>query len=110
MSLKNGNPKNLYNCKNCGNTIVTEDKDEGVTPSSIPCKSFGGCENGRMWLFGYNVPPSLIAGFEWIKNGKEEGLNIRKIQEIRTDVRDPVIGLKTPPTKGLSGKTKFHKK
>ena len=56
-------------------------------------------------LYEYNEDLGVI-----IKNGKEEGLNIRKIQEIRTDISDPVIGLKTPPTKGLSGKTKFHKK
>ena len=39
--------KNLYNCHQCGNTIVTEYIDEGVTPSSLPCSMFGGCSDGR---------------------------------------------------------------
>lgn len=25
MGISNGKPKNLYNCKRCGNTIITED-------------------------------------------------------------------------------------
>ena len=113
--------KNLYNCHQCGNTIVTEDIDEGVTPSSLPCSMFGGCSDGRMWSFGYNVPPVLVASHEWFSNGGE-ALDIRKITEIRkspfnagvptAEVKELSNGRKiTVPTKqGTSGRTSLHKK
>ena len=113
--------KNLYNCHQCGNTIVTEDIDEGVTPSSLPCSMFGGCSDGRMWSFGYNVPPVLVASHEWFSNGGE-ALDIRKITEIRKSPFNagvPTAEVKelsnwrkiTVPTKqGTSGRTSLHKK
>lgn len=100
--------KNLYNCHQCGNTIVTEDIDEGVTPSSLPCEMFSGCKTGRMWSFGYNVPPVLVASHEWFSNGGE-ALDIRKITAIR-ESQFSATGVKTEPTKGVSGATKYHKK
>lgn len=75
---------NLYNCKSCGNTIVTEDKDKGVTPMFLPCDMFEGCADGRMSSMMYNVPPILVAGYEWyLKNQNDEQLDIRKILELR---------------------------
>ena len=47
---------NLYNCRECGNTIITEDKDKGVTPMFLSCDSFGGCKDGKMHSMMYNVP------------------------------------------------------
>ena len=79
-------PKNLYNCRRCGNTIITEDVAEGVTPASLPCSMFNGCEDGRMWSFFYNVPPTLVASHEWYSVGKPE-LKIRKIETLRDDYR-----------------------
>ena len=115
------NPINLYNCKRCGNTIITEDKDEGVTPASLPCEMFGGCSDGRMWSFYYNVPPILVASHEWFKDGDSEALNIRKIQELRPEpfgtgippnpnIKEPIKYGRQPPTKGQSGRTSLHEK
>lgn len=104
--------KNLYNCHQCGNTIVTEDIDEGVTPSSLPCSMFGGCSDGRMWSFGYNVPPVLVASHEWFSNGGE-ALDIRKITEIR---KSPFNATGVPKKEVISGggigsgRTKYHEK
>ena len=109
MGISNGKPKNLYNCKRCGNTIITEDVAEGVTPASLPCSMFNGCEDGRMWSFFYNVPPTLVASHEWYSVGKPE-LNIRKIETLREDDRFAGVTPKKEPTKGVSGATKFHKK
>lgn len=82
---------NLYNCKSCGNTIVTEDKDKGVTPMFLPCEMFRGCDGGRMVSMMYNVPPILVAGYEWyLKNPNDETLDIRRI----TEIRDPNEALK----------------
>lgn len=109
MGISNGKPKNLYNCKRCGNTIITEDVAEGVTPASLPCSMFNGCEDGRMWSFFYNVPPTLVASHEWYSVGKPE-LNIRKIETLREDERFAGVTPKKEPTKGVSGATKFHEK
>lgn len=104
--------KNLYNCHQCGNTIVTEDIDEGVTPSSLPCSMFGGCSDGRMWSFGYNVPPSIVASHEWFRNGGE-ALDIRKITEIR---KSPLNATGVPKKEVISGggigsgRTKYNEK
>ena len=123
-SPEEGKPKNLYNCKECGNTIITEDRDEGVTPASLSCRMFAGCKNGRMWSFGYNVPPTLVASHEWYKKGSDEALHIRKISGLRTDGRTanfgcsdmlPIIdvdceGKRKPPTQGMTGATSIHEK
>ena len=104
--------KNLYNCHQCGNTIVTEDIDEGATPSSLPCSMFGGRSDGRMWSFGYNVPPVLVASHEWFSNGGE-ALDIRKITEIR---KSPFNATGVPKKEVISGggigsgRTKYHEK
>jgi len=117
-------PKNLYNCKECGNTIITEDSDEGMTPASLSCRMFSGCKNGRMWSFGYNVPPMLVASHEWYKKGTDEALHIRKISGLRKDARTanfgcsdmlPIVdvdceGKRKPPTQGMTGATSIHEK
>ena len=104
--------KNLYNCHQCGNTIVTEDIDDGVTPSSLPCSMFNGCKTGRMWSFGYNVPPVLVASHEWFSKGGE-ALDIRKITEIRESPFNATGVPKKEVISGggiASGRTKYHEK
>ena len=104
---------NLYNCKTCGNTIITEDKDEGVTPMFLPCEMFGGCSDGKMVSMMYNVPPILIAGYEWYNDGGE-ALNIRKIKELRDpqnyyDERFNHLKKINSENKSSSGCTSLHK-
>ena len=62
---KKRNKINLYNCKTCGNTIVTEDINKGTTPMMLACTEFNGCEKGMMISMMYNVPPILIASYIW---------------------------------------------
>lgn len=67
--------KNLYNCKTCGNTIITEEKVEGVTPMFLMCGQHGGCEAGSMVSMMYNVPQQagvLVASHEWYKPDDKE--------------------------------------
>ena len=107
-----GKPKNLYNCKQCGNVIITEDTDEGTTPFQLPCVSFGGCRTGSMYSFGYNVPPTLVASHEFFKNGNSEVMHIRKIKELRKSPTED-DRLKPVPKKmqeGTSARTILHEK
>ena len=120
--LKNGNLKllinknmdttkekrlHLYNCRTCGNTIITEDKDKGVTPMFLPCEMFNGCKSGRMHSMMYNVPPILVAGYEWYNNGGE-CLYIRK----KTELSDDEININALPIrqKKVIGSTSLHEK
>ena len=73
--------KNLYNCKKCGNTITTIDRDKGVTPMMLSCSAFNGCSDGMMFSFMYNVPPIIVPGYEWVKEPEEEVLNIKQIKQ-----------------------------
>lgn len=63
---------NLYNCKKCGNTIVTQDIDSGVTPFILFCKLYNGCNEGFMTSQMYNVPPKLVASHEWYRPEESE--------------------------------------
>ena len=58
---------NLYNCAKCGNTIITIDVDDGVTPFMLVCKKHGGCSDGMMTSSMYNVPPMYTPSHEWYK-------------------------------------------
>ena len=107
-----GKPKNLYNCHQCGNAIITEDIHEGTTPFQLPCVSFGGCKTGSMYSFGYNVPPTLVASHEFFKNGLTDVMHIRKIRELRKSPTDD-DRLKPVPKKmqeGTSARTILHDK
>lgn len=62
----NMNRKNIYVCQSCGKSVVTIDKDEGVTPFMIECKNTKDCD-GDMYSSFYNVDQSLEPEFEWYK-------------------------------------------
>ena len=98
---------NLYNCRTCGNTIITEDKDKGVTPMFLSCEMFNGCKSGRMFSMMYNVPPILVAGYEWYNNGGK-CLDIRK----KTELSNDEININALPIKQkkVIGSTSLHEK
>ena len=73
MELKG--KKNIYNCKTCGNTIVTQNREDGVTPMFLFCGHHGGCEAGSMVSMMYNVPQEpgiLVASHEWYRPDDKE--------------------------------------
>lgn len=59
--------KNIYLCDHCGRAVVTQDRDEGVTPFMIACDNCGKMARS----FCYNVPPKLLEtttpAFEWYR-------------------------------------------
>ncbi|NOU05311.1 MAG: hypothetical protein HOO99_03930 [Hyphomicrobiaceae bacterium] len=59
--------KNIYLCDACGHAVVTQDRDEGVTPFMIACEH---CKQSARSLF-YACPQPLLAktkpAFEWFK-------------------------------------------
>ena len=86
---------NAYTCKECGEAIVTVDRDEGVTPMMLACRATEGCQ-GRSFSSFYRVDPTLTPTWEWYTPGKRElrrmspemrdhiergGLALRKITE-----------------------------
>jgi hypothetical protein len=63
---------NRYRCEKCHKSIVTVDRDEGVTPFMLNCRRTPGC-SGQMTSRFYQVesvwgPPT----FEWRKPTKKE--------------------------------------
>lgn len=63
--------KILYNCKECGNTIVTEVLSQGTIPHMIKCKDYKGCSKGMMvYTQAEDLPYTLIASHYW-KYGKD---------------------------------------
>ena len=72
---------NAYTCKKCKVTVITIDKDEGVTPFMISCltkidkmsslveypKNRREKCNGDMYSHFYTVPPFVTPLFEWFK-------------------------------------------
>ena len=60
------NPRlNKYTCRTCGHSIITVDRDEGVTPFMIGCKATQGCAGDMYSSFYRNV--SGQPTFEWRK-------------------------------------------
>ena len=55
---------NIYDCT-CGNSIVTKDIEEGVTPFFIACR-VDGCENLATSNF-YHVDQTLVPSYFWRK-------------------------------------------
>lgn len=116
---------NLYNCRSCGNTIITIDKDKGTTPMFLGCENYGGCKDGRMFSMMYNVPEILVPSHEWYKPQLSEcksyevdhvqngGLLLRKIEGLRDWIKeDEPIYRPVPKTKSerVSGATSLHLK
>ena len=69
---------NWYSC-NCGNTILSEDVDEGVTPFMMPCGACGGDMTSAFYpkmVFGENQ--QAAADIEWFMPPKEEWKKLTK--------------------------------
>lgn len=63
MSLKN--QLNRYICQKCGGSVITIDRDEGVTPFMILCRATVGCR-GHMYSSFYRGVEGEPT-FEWRK-------------------------------------------
>ena len=63
MSFKG--QRNRYTCRDCGQTIVTVDTDEGVTPFLLGCRTTEGCK-GLMQSSMYRGVTD-VPTFEWRK-------------------------------------------
>ncbi|MBW3637024.1 MAG: hypothetical protein KY445_11285 [Armatimonadetes bacterium] len=57
--------KNRYTCKSCGGSIITIDRDEGVTPMFLRCRATSGCR-GEMVSSMYRGVTGTPT-FEWRK-------------------------------------------
>jgi hypothetical protein len=70
---------NEYICDN-GHSMVTIDRDQGVTPFVIMCRKKG-CKQRAISLM-YKVNPKLVPEFEWYKSVENTDgvLMLRKIE------------------------------
>lgn len=59
--------KNVYTCPECGNHIVTVDRDDGTTPFLTMCKADPSACRGMMQSAFYRVDQSLVPSHEWYK-------------------------------------------
>ncbi len=57
---------NVYECQACGESIVTIDKAEGVTPMFLACRANPTC-GGRSVSKMYRVPQDLEPTHEWYR-------------------------------------------
>ena len=66
--------RNAYSCLQCGETIITEDQDEGVTPFMVGCYATVGCKGMMQSHFyrGPTVSSDAPATFAWRKPDKKE--------------------------------------
>lgn len=58
--------KFIYNCKECGNTIVAEFTDDEAAPFMIHCQDYKGCKAGMM-IGTSNNTDILTASHKWLK-------------------------------------------
>lgn len=66
--------KNAYRCEECGEIIVTVDRDAGTTPAFMTCKATECCR-GRMTSAWYQLPGELQEvepDYEWYAPDDEE--------------------------------------
>ena len=78
---------NVYTCPK-GHETITVDKDTGVTPMMLACKTEGCQEMGRSSF--YRVPPGLTPTHEWYAPNEEElTLSILEIQLKNPDDGSP---------------------
>jgi len=73
MSLQT--PINQYICQECGRSIVTIDRDQGVTPFMLRCRETKGC-SGMMQSSFYMADQTLTPAYEWRKPTKGEYLRM----------------------------------
>src|SRR5215475_4733819 len=74
MSLQT--PINCYICQKCGGSIVTIDREGGVTPSILSCLASKGCD-GIMQSSFYMADQNLTPDYEWRRPTKGEYLRMR---------------------------------
>lgn len=63
--------RNRYTCQKCGKHIITEDRDEGVTPFMIGCRVTLGCD-GLMHSSFYRDVGNESPTFIWRKPSRKE--------------------------------------
>lgn len=66
IEATSGNKINVYTCETCGNSIVTVDREDGVTSMTLKCRAVSTCQ-GRMFSCMYRVPQHLKPTWEWYK-------------------------------------------
>lgn len=59
---------NIYRCDACGHSMVTIDREPGVTPFITKCPKCG----GEATSFMYRVPPNLTPTHEWYRPDQKE--------------------------------------
>lgn len=66
--------RNAYTCQTCGQTIITEDQDEGTTPFMLGCRATKGCKGMMQSHFyrGPTVESAAPATFAWRKPTLQE--------------------------------------
>lgn len=63
---------NAYDCRECGKTCWTIDRDAGVTPASMRCRAPGGCGEGTSFSRWYTVPADHPPPtHEWFRPSRE---------------------------------------
>jgi hypothetical protein len=67
--------KNIYQCQTCLGLICTVDRDKGVTPFMIDCKSTPDCK-GPMQSSFYMTHPQVKPTFEWYRPTADELVEI----------------------------------
>lgn len=60
-----GQRLNRYTCQSCGGSIITVDRDEGVTPFMLLCRAKPGCKGHMYSSFYKNVQGTPT--YEWRK-------------------------------------------
>ena len=73
--------KNRYTCEVCGKSIVTIDRDEGVTPFYLSCMF---CKKGFSRSSFYQIDQNVKPDYEWYKPTKLE------IMVLPKDLKDHV--------------------
>lgn len=71
-SLEKPGQKNLYNCRDCGFTIVTINSDYGTTPLKTNCLN---CDK-IMQSKAYEVNQDITPSYEWYRPNESEILTI----------------------------------
>ncbi len=107
MTMQEKQRLNAYTCQKCKATVITIDKDNGVTPFIIPClteiesmsslveypKNRHRKCNGDMYSHFYTVPPFVTPLFEWFKPDIEalnKCYSPLKVKLYNKDMRDHI--------------------
>ena len=80
MPFDNRGRVNLYRCDRCNESIVTVDRDLGVTPYLLRCVVTNGCD-GLMRSEFYRIDQSLPPTWAWHTQAGTEVLKLRRIEQ-----------------------------